>query len=208
MMSKNDAFIYEISFFGSFTLPLRICCSTMHGILLLCLGWFPEAIFRSPRHASETCFVRALVLHLLIHFDLIVVMWLVKVCCLCTVSKSTLLNFLVPLLFCHSCSTRFANTHHNFAISIPWYCKEVYANSLFYGILYLQIYNLNHFKGNVNRHLTPLRTALTFHLLVFLSFCNSMPSSDWLLALCGIKTIKKIFASIVTFFWAICSIVK
>lgn len=178
MMSKNDAFIYEISFFGSFALPLRICCSTMHGILLLCLGWFPEAIFRSPRHASETCFVRALVLHLLIHFDLIVVMWLVKVCCLCTASKSTLLNFLVPLLFCHSCSTRFANTHHNFAISIPWYCKEVYANSLFYGILYLQIYNLNHFKGNVNRLLTPLRTALTFHLLVFLSFCNSMPSSD------------------------------
>ena len=156
---------------------------------------------------SPKPYVRALVLHLLIHFDLIVVMWLVKVCCLCTVSKSTLLNFLVPLLFCHSCSTRFANTHHNFAVSIPWYSKEVYANSFFYGILYLQIYNLNNFKGNVNRHLTSLRTGLTFHLLVFLSLCNSMPSSHWLV-LCGIKTIRKIFASIVTFFWAICSIVK
>ena len=79
---------------------------------------------------------------------------------------STELAELTPFPLTLSRSTRLAHRQHHFVVSIPIYCKEIYANSFFSRTAklwnslpvdcFLLTYNLNHFTRNVSRNIASL----------------------------------------------------
>ena len=97
----------------------------MHGILLSCMG--------------RCWYVRLLVLHLLylwnpwllikIGITLVYLFYIYFYRCLVDVHLNWLKWF--PLYYSWGRSTRYSDRLHNFSVTIPRYCKDVYVNSFF-----------------------------------------------------------------------------
>ena len=142
------------------------CHSSMYGILLSCLGWFPQLLLRIVRQATKRIcrtvgHSLAAPVEPLAHRQNVAIS---RLSCRYYLGRfSSELAQLVPLPFFQGRSNCYPDRLHDFSVTIPRCYKDVYVNSFFprtarlWNSLPIECfpltYDLNGFKSRINRHL-------------------------------------------------------
>ena len=138
---KIGALIRSMNFFSPGV--ALYCHSSMYGILLSCLGWFPQLLLRIVRQATKRIcrtvgHSLAAPVEPLAHRQNVAIS---RLSCRYYLGRfSSELAQLVPLPFFQGRSNCYPDRLHDFSVTIPRCYKDVYVNSFFLdsGILCLQ----------------------------------------------------------------------